>query len=245
MVVSQALVGQEVAMPQLFNRSMNPISKILVLGLPIMFAGTCVGLATFYRSGYATGMNEVVKQPVPFSHKHHVGELGIDCRYCHNSVETSGYAGIPPTKICMNCHQQIWTGAELLEPVRESFRLDKPIVWTKVHNLPQYTYFNHSIHVAKGVGCVECHDRVDEMPLMFQSKTLLMEWCLKCHRDPESRLRPLGEVMHMTWKPADKTINPKTGEPYPTDPGELAKLLYNEHKIRDALTLTSCSICHR
>src|SRR6202022_2253982 len=145
----------------IFHRSMNSVAKVLVLGAPLMFAATALGLAAFYRSGYATGMNEIVEQPVPFSHMHHVGQLGIDCRYCHNSVEVAGYAGIPPTKVCMNCHQQIWTGAELLEPVRESYKLDKPIVWNRVHNLPHYAYFNHSIHIAKGVGCVECHGQID------------------------------------------------------------------------------------
>lgn len=232
-------------MPQIFHRSFNPVSKIIVLGLPLLFAGTGVGLAAFYRSGYVTGTNEVIEQPVPFSHLHHVGELGIDCRYCHNSVESSGYAGIPPTKVCMNCHQQIWTGAEYLQPVRESYRLDKPIVWTKVHNVPHYTYFNHSIHVAKGVGCVECHGQVDEMPLIFQTKTLLMEWCIKCHREPSFSLRPREEVTSMTWKPSVETFNSRTGDKYPSDPVELAKLLKSDHGVRDAMTLTSCSMCHR
>lgn len=232
-------------MPQIFHRAMNPVGKMIVVGLPLLFAGTALGLAAFYRSGYATGTNEVVEQPVPFSHLHHVGQLGIDCRYCHLTAETAAYAGIPPTKVCMNCHQQIWTGSEMLEPVRESFKNDKPIVWTKVHNLPQYTYFNHSIHVAKGVGCVECHGRVDEMPLIFQTKTLLMEWCIKCHREPDSRLRPPSEVTSMTWTHATPTVNPKTGEKYPTDPNELAKMLKQNHGIRDAMTLTSCSMCHR
>ncbi len=232
-------------MPQIFPKAVNSITNILLVGGPLMFAATALGLAAFYRSGYATGKEEIVEQPVPFSHKHHVGELGIDCRYCHNSVEVSGYAGLPPTKVCMNCHQQIWTGTEMLQPIRESFRLEKPIVWKKVHNLPHYAYFNHSIHIAKGVGCVECHGQVDEMPLMFQSKTLLMEWCVSCHRQPETHLRPRSEVFSMTWKPGQKALNPKTGEEYPTDPAELAKTLKDSHGVRDAMTLTSCSICHR
>jgi hypothetical protein len=230
---------------QIFHRSLNSVGKIILIGVPLMGGGTGIGLAAFYRSGYVTGANEVIEQPVPFSHMHHVSQLGIDCRYCHTSVENSAYAGIPPTKVCMNCHQQIWTGAELLEPVRESYRLDKPIVWTKVHNLPQYTYFNHSIHVGKGVGCVECHGQVDKMPLMFQTKTLLMEWCVSCHRDPSSHLRPTGEVTSMLWTPAKETFNPKTGEKYPAEPAELATQLKHEYSIRDAMTLTSCSMCHR
>jgi hypothetical protein len=232
-------------MPQIFHHSLNAVAKIILVGVPLMGAGTGIGLATFYRSGYATGMSEVIEQPVPFSHKHHVGELGIDCRYCHNSVETAGYAGIPPTKVCMNCHQQIWVGAELLRPVRESYRLDKPIVWNRVHNTPGYVYFNHSIHISKGVGCVECHGQIDEMALTFQSKTLLMEWCVKCHRDPGSHLRPREEVFSMTWKQGQKAVDPKTGEEYPTDTTELAKMLKENHGVRDAMTLTSCSICHR
>ena len=232
-------------MPQIFHKSFNSVVKVLILGAPLLFASTAVGLAAFYRSGYATGMNEVVEQPVPFSHMHHVGQLGIDCRYCHTSVEVSGFAGIPPTKICMNCHQQIWTGADLLEPVRESYKLDKPIVWKRVHNLPHYTYFNHSIHIAKGVGCIECHGRIDEMPLVFQSKTLLMEWCIDCHKQPDSHLRPREEVFNMKWTPGQKTINRKTGEAYPIDPLELATMLKVNHGVRDAMTLTSCSICHR
>jgi hypothetical protein len=225
---------------------MNSVGKIVLLGLPLMFAGTAVGLGAFFRSSYVTGSFEVVEQPVPFSHLHHVGQLGIECRYCHTSVETSAYAGIPPTKTCMNCHQEIWNGAELLQPVRESYRTNRPIVWNKVHNLPQYTYFNHSIHVAKGVGCVECHGQVDQMPLIFQTKTLLMEWCLNCHREPDKHLRPPEEVTSMTWKPSQLTFNPrKGGEAYPTDPAELAKQLKEQHGIRDAMSLTSCSICHR
>jgi hypothetical protein len=235
-------------MPQVFHKSFNSVVKVLILGAPLMFAGTAVGLAAFYRSGYATGMNEVVEQPIPFSHMHHVGQLGIDCRYCHTSVETSGFAGIPPTKTCMNCHQQIWTGAELLEPLRKSYNdpLDKtPIRWKRVHNLPHYTYFNHSIHIAKGVGCVECHGRIDEMPLTFQAKTLLMEWCIDCHNKPDRRLRPREEVFNMRWAPGDKTINKRTGEEYPTDPADLAKMLKQNHGVRDSMTLTSCSMCHR
>src|SRR5580658_7723652 len=181
---------REPNMAQIFHRSFNTLSRVTIFGAVFIAAGLCWFAAVFYRSSYVTESHIAFVQPVPFSHAHHAGQLGIDCRYCHTSVETSGYAGIPATKICMNCHQQIWTGAELLEPVRESFKLDKPIVWTKVHNLPQYTYFNHSIHIGKGVGCVECHGQVDEMPLMFQSKTLLMEWCVKCHREPDFHIRP-------------------------------------------------------
>jgi hypothetical protein len=232
-------------MAQVFHPSMNSVGKVVVVGLPLLLGATGIGLASFYRSSYVTGLREVVEQPVPFSHAHHVGQLGLDCRYCHTSVETSSFAGIPPTKTCMNCHQQMWVGADMLQVVRDSYRTDESIPWNRVHNLPHYVYFNHSIHIGKGVGCVECHGRLDEMPLTFQNNTLLMEWCLNCHRNPDSHLRPKEEVFSMTWKPADGATDPETGEKYPTNPGELAKLLKEKHHVRDAGTLTSCSMCHR
>jgi hypothetical protein len=247
-------------MPQVFPKSSNAIARILVIGLPMAFAGSGVGLAAFYRSDYTTGRNEVTEQPVPFSHKHHVSELGIDCRYCHTGVEHSAVAGIPPTKTCMNCHQQMWAGAELLEPVRNSYKTNVPIEWTKVHNTPHYVYFNHSIHVAKGVGCVSCHDRIDNMPLVKQSKTLLMEWCLDCHRHPENHLRPKSEIYNLGWKPGDvkfakgehgHEMNYSTvdvdGEEIATtkSQAELGRQLKEKYHVRDSKTITNCSICHR
>jgi hypothetical protein len=253
-------------MPQIFPKAANPISKIILLGLPILFGSTGLGLAAFYRSSYATGMQEVVPQPVAFSHAHHAGQLGIDCRYCHDTVERSHFAGIPPTKTCMNCHQQMWTGADLLEPVRDSWRTDMPIVWNRVHNMPHYAFFNHSIHVAKGVGCQSCHGNVDTMNLTYQSKTLLMEWCISCHREPEKNLRPKSEVTSMTWRPdsggnwkledfgfygktADGKDHPDAtrlaGKPRPTSQAELGKELKTIYEVRDPLTLTGCSMCHR
>ena len=237
-------------MAQVFHRSMNAVARITVFGLPLMLVGAALSGTIIYRSGYITGQNQVIDQPVPFSHKHHVGQLGIDCRYCHTSVETSAFAGVPPTKTCMNCHQQMWAGSEMLNPVRESYKLNKSIPWERVHNLPGYVYFNHSIHIAKGVGCVSCHGQVDDMALMSQAKPLLMEWCLKCHRNPEEHLRPRDEVTSMTWQPGDyvhpetsKKENPDTGKPYTQ--AELGKKLKEPHKVRDALTITSCSMCHR
>jgi hypothetical protein len=228
-------------MAQLFHRSMNSVVRIIVFGLPLLAMGSILGGTVLYRSGYMTGENETIDQPVPFSHKHHVGELGIDCRYCHTSVETSAFAGIPPTKICMNCHQQIWTGSEMLGVVRESYKQDKSIPWIRVHNSPDYVYFNHSIHIAKGVGCQSCHGDVDKMHLTFQSKSLLMEWCIKCHRDPTPNLRPKDEVTSMTWKP-EHTKKPD-GTPY--NQAELGAELKKAHNVRDAFTMTSCSMCHR
>jgi Cytochrome c7 and related cytochrome c len=232
-------------MAQIFHPGMNALARISVFGAPLLVVGVIVTGAIIYRSGYITGRGEVIDQPVPFSHLHHVGQLGIDCRYCHTAVETSSFAGIPPTKTCMNCHQQMWAGSEMLNPIRESYKQDKSVPWERVHNLPDYAYFNHSIHIAKGVGCVSCHGQVNEMPLLFQSKTLLMEWCLQCHRAPEKHLRPKSEVFSTTWLPEKGAINPDTGEEYPKNQKELGAVLKEQYKVRNALTLTSCSICHR
>jgi hypothetical protein len=231
---------------QVFPKSMNSVARIMVLGLPLAMAGTGVAIGAFYRSDYTTGRNEIVEQPVPFSHLHHVSQLGIDCRYCHTGVETSAYAMIPPTKTCMNCHMQMWAGTDMLEPVRSSFNSNVPIQWNKVHNTPHYTYFNHSIHISKGVGCYACHGRIDQMPLVFQSKTLLMEWCLDCHRAPENHLRPKEEVFNLAYSRDQLGIDPETGKAYPkSSQAELGRYLKDQYHVRDATTLTNCSICHR
>ena len=239
-------------MAQIFPKYMNTVAKVSMLGVPLGLASVGLFLTAFFRSGYATGAYEVVDQPIPFSHKHHVGELGIDCRYCHTAVEESSYAGIPPSSTCINCHQQIWTGADYLKPIREGYAKDESVVWNKVHNLPHYVYFNHSIHVAKGVGCVECHGQVDEMPLMWQTKTLLMEWCIDCHRYPTSHLRPREEVTNMTWevseeKPYVMTVleDGKEVEKEYTDRMTLAEDLHGKYYVRPAGVTTNCSICHR
>lgn len=229
-------------MPQVFHRAFNPLGRVAIFGSVFLLAGTGAALPLVFRSYYVTGSHLAYEQPVPFSHQHHVGQLGIDCRYCHTSVETAAFAGIPPTKTCMNCHQQIWVGSPLLAEVRDSYRTDRSIPWRRVHNLPGFTYFNHSIHVAKGVGCVECHGRVDEMPLTWQTRSLLMEWCVDCHRHPASRLRPREEVFNMTWKPEDET-DPESGLPYSRT--ALGQRLAREYGVRDAGVLTSCSTCHR
>ena len=164
--------------------------------------GAVGGALEIQRSPYATYQDVAQAQPVPFSHQHHDGGDGIDCRYCHTSVENSSFAGIPPTKTCMNCHSQIWTDAPMLEPVRESYRTGKSLVWTRVDYLPDFVYFNHSIHVDKGVGCASCHGPVDKMPLMFEANSLQMEWCLNCHRAPEKFLRPRDQVFNMNYRAA-------------------------------------------
>jgi hypothetical protein len=184
------------------------------------------------RGSYETRQSEARDQPVPFSHAHHVGALGIDCRYCHTSVEESSFANIPPTKTCINCHSQIWNTSPTLEPVRASFRTGESIQWTRVHDLPDFVYFNHSIHVNKGVGCESCHGRVDKMPLTFQASSLEMKWCLDCHRNPQNVLRPRSEITTMGYVPAG-------------DQQEIGHQLMHEYNTPDVRVLTSCSTCHR
>jgi hypothetical protein len=219
-------------MSQIFHRSLNIWSKVsIVLGLVFVgFLGWVV--VTISWSGYVTGQGVTVDQPVQFSHAHHVGSMGIDCRYCHTTVEESPFANIPPTKTCMNCHSQIWTNAPILEPIRASFRDNTPLQWTRVHDLPDFVYFNHSIHVAKGVGCATCHGRVDRMPLVLQENTLQMSWCISCHRNPAPNLRPRDQITNMAWEP-------------PTNDPEMGQRLMKEYKIQDVMLLTSCSTCHR
>src|SRR5216684_5033101 len=188
-------------MSQIFHHSTNTFSRLSIFGGIFILSFLVWAWAELNESTYATRAKTPVDQPVPFSHEHHVGGLGIDCRYCHTSVETSSFANIPPTKTCMNCHSQIWNSSPTLEPVRESFRTDRSIAWTRVHDLPDFAYFNHSIHVNKGVGCETCHGRVDKMPLTWQKASLQMEWCLNCHRHPEQYVRPREAVFEMGYEP--------------------------------------------
>ena len=177
-------------MAQIFHRSANTLSRLSIIGVVVVVSVLLWAALEMQRSPYATYQDVAQAQPVPFSHQHHIAGLGIDCRYCHTSVETSSYAGIPPTKTCMNCHAQIWTNAPMLEPVRESYRTGKSLMWTQVNDVPDFVYFNHSIHMNKGVGCASCHGAVNKMPLMYAANSLQMEWCLSCHRAPEKFLRP-------------------------------------------------------
>jgi hypothetical protein len=219
-------------MSQIFHRHTNIYSRLSILALVGFVATLGAVVAMIHLSGYNTNQGMYVEQPVQFSHKHHVAGEGIDCRYCHSSVEESAFANIPSTKTCMNCHSQIWTNAPILEPVRASFRDNKPLRWTRVHDLPDFVYFNHSIHVKQGVGCATCHGRIDEMPLVYQQATLQMSWCLDCHRDPAKYVRPRNQVYNMAWeRPAD-------------DPGLGARLV-QEYKIASVAQLTNCSTCHR
>jgi hypothetical protein len=207
-------------MAQIFDRSSNALARasLVLTGLIVIALG--VTLNQLQRSPWVTRQGQRPDQPVPFSHKHHVQGLGLQCQYCHVTVEKSSYAGIPPTKTCINCHAQIWTNAQLLEPVRASWATDKSLTWTRVHDLPDFVYFSHEIHVNKGLGCSSCHGRVDLMPLMYKQNTLQMEWCLDCHRNPAKNIRPTGEIYNMAWEaPAeDRPVwcsvgNEKTGVP--------------------------------
>jgi hypothetical protein len=219
-------------MAQIFHRSTNYLAKASLFGALILVGFILFLLLEVNRSDYVTGAFNAKEQPVQFSHKHHVGDAGVDCRYCHTSVEKSSSAGIPPSKTCMNCHSQLWTESPYLEPVRASFKNNKPLRWTRVHDLPDFVYFNHSIHVNKGVGCETCHGRVDRMPLMMQVSSLNMEWCLECHRNPEKNLRPLSEIYTMGYKPTGDAV----------EQGKQLAKLYN---IQSTNLLTSCSTCHR
>ncbi|MDQ6911286.1 MAG: cytochrome c family protein [Verrucomicrobiota bacterium] len=218
-------------MTQLFKRRANSIAKASVIGVPLLVLGTAAALFGFARSDFLTHVESPIEQPVPFSHQHHVGGLGIDCRYCHTTVEQSQFAGIPPTETCMTCHSQILKDAPVLQPVRDSWQTGRPIKWTRVHDLPDYVYFNHSIHVAKGVGCATCHGQVNEMPLTWKTQELQMRWCLSCHREPEKFLRPTSEVVNMKYEA-------------PPDQLAFGQQLVRENNVHTA-GLTDCYTCHR
>lgn len=219
-------------MPQIFHRSTNTISKVTIFGGLLLVVAVTLTWAGVIRAPYVTGQDVVRDQPVPFSHQHHVAGLGIDCRYCHTSVEKIAFAGIPSTQICMNCHKQVWADSETLQPVRSSLSDNKPIEWIRVNNVPDFVYFDHSIHIHKGVGCETCHGRVDQMPLTRRAQSLHMEWCLDCHRSPELYLRPREEVFTMGWQP-------------PVPQAELGLKLMVSYKVDSPVKLTNCSICHR
>jgi len=219
-------------MSQIFHHSTNTFARITIYGAVFILAFLVWVIFELSGSAYVTRQTQTREQPVPFSHAHHVGGIGIDCRYCHTTVETSSFANVPPTKTCMNCHSEIWLTSPTLEPVRASFRSGESLRWTRVHDLPDFVYFNHSIHVDKGVGCETCHGRVDRMPLMYQYASLQMEWCLDCHRQPEKYVRPREAVYTMGYQPAE-------------DQEAVGRRLVKEYRIQDPRALTSCSTCHR
>ncbi len=216
-------------MAQIFQRSTNTIARVSIYGAVIFIALLGYAVDVVNNTSYVTEVNTARPQVVPFSHKHHVGELGLDCRYCHSSVEVSSSAGMPATETCMTCHSQIWTNSSMLEPVRASYSSSKPISWTRVNAVPDFVYFNHSIHVAKGVGCTTCHGPVAEMNITWRGQTLYMRWCLECHNAPEKYLRPRSEVFNAFYQP-------------PSDQLALGRRLVKEYKVQN---LTNCTTCHR
>jgi hypothetical protein len=218
-------------MAQIFTRTTNTIARAT---LACAFLCLCAGgwlVHALYWSSYNTRAGIPREQPVPFSHQHHVAGLGIDCRYCHVSVESTAFAGMPSTETCMSCHSQVWTDAPPLEPVRRSFARNEPLRWTRVHDLPDFTFFDHSIHLSKGIGCATCHGPVDQMPLLWQEHTLFMKWCLDCHREPERFIRPQEELFNLAWQP-------------PANQLDQGRDLLERHHVNTA-QLADCSICHR
>src|SRR3954447_15046209 len=218
-------------MPQIFRRRSNSVARASILAAVLLLSLGGWGLYAVWWSPYTTRVNVPIEQPVPFSHEHHYTGLGIDCRYCHTSVEKSSTAGIPPTYTCMTCHSQLYTDAPLLAPVRQSLINDLPLRWNQVHNLPDFVYFNHSIHVNKGIGCSTCHGPVNKMPLMWKANTLYMKWCLECHRNPAQFIRPREEVFNMGWLP-------------PTNQLARGEQLVEQYHV-NTRQLTDCSMCHR
>jgi hypothetical protein len=222
-------------MPQIFSPAANTWSKAGIVG-GALFVGIALGVIFYLGStSHVTRQQQIRPQPVPFSHRHHVNQLGIDCRYCHTSVEESNFAGYPPTKTCMTCHSQVWTEAPMLEPVRESWRSGQSLEWVRVHDLPDYVYFNHSIHIKKGIGCESCHGEVNQMALMWQEKSLQMMWCLECHRQPEQFIRERADVFKFASQP---DYDP------PADQLALGQQLVRGYKVNKA-QITDCSVCHR
>jgi hypothetical protein len=221
---------QYTTMGAVFTPRANLMVRGGLAGLALLVTAVGLGAYAYTHSPWATGVGRFVSQTVPFSHQHHVAGLGLDCRFCHTSVEDSPFAGIPPTQTCMRCHSELWTQAEVLEPVRTSWQTEQPLHWGRVNRVPDYVYFDHSVHVNNGVGCVTCHGRVDQMPLMTKAQTLYMKWCLGCHRDPAPNLRPRAALFSMDWEPPD-------------DPAAGAALL-KAYGIQTT-GLTNCSACHR
>ena len=216
-------------MSQLFHHSTNALARFSLFGGVVILAGLGYLGWVWAHSSYMTGESVVLKQPVPFSHDHHTAGLGIDCRYCHTSVEESNSAGIPPVQTCMNCHNIMWNREDMLAPVRDAYRAGESIPWNRVYDLPDYVYFDHSVHVNKGIGCESCHGRVDRQPLIQQTESLQMKWCLECHNNPEDYIRPRDEVLTMGYEPEGVPI-------------ELAHQLIEEYDVAPGI---DCGVCHR
>ena len=222
---------RKIFVAQVFHRSANVLARASIVGGGLAAVAIVLIGSAIYRSPVLTQVNVVKAQPIPFSHQRHVGGNGIDCRYCHTSVEKSGVANIPPTETCMTCHSQILADAPMLQPVHESWKSGKPIEWTRVYDLPDFVYFNHSIHVAKGIGCSTCHGQIQDQPLTRKVNTLHMSWCLECHRAPQKFIRPKDKVFDIDWEA-------------PADQIEQGKALVEAYNV-NVEQLDNCSVCHR
>lgn len=215
-------------MAQVFQPSVTLTLKLLFIASALVIAAL---LLAEWKSFASPGGSAPIAQPIPFSHKHHVGDDGIDCRYCHTAVEKSSFAGMPSTEICLTCHSQLFHDSEMLRPLHESAASGKPIQWNRLHDLPDFVYFDHSIHISKGVACVSCHGRVDQMPLTWRTQSLEMQWCLDCHRHPEAALRPADKVFDMQWNDALSEAD--------------QRMLSRIYRLQDETRMTNCSTCHR
>lgn len=218
-------------MSALFRPHANLAAKFGMIGAVL---SVLLGIGWWWgypRTDYSRQDFWITQQPVMFSHQHHVDGLGIDCRFCHTTVTTATNAGMPPTYTCMTCHSQIWTQAAMLAPVRDSLALNQPIHWHRVYDLPDYVFFDHSIHVAKGVGCASCHGEINRMPLTFKATDLEMTFCIDCHQNPGPHLRPKSEIFNMEW-------HPRPGDPTP-------RQLMADYNVRAGGLLLDCSTCHR
>ena len=221
------------ALPQIFSPSADTWLRVVLVGGLVVVAGAGAAGAGLVRNPFITQVGWVQDQPVPFSHRHHAGELGIDCRYCHTGAETRADAGLPPTHTCMTCHSQLWTDAPALAPVRQSYATGQPLVWNRVAQLPDYVYFDHHVHVANGVACVECHGRIDQMPLTWRAEPFTMDFCVDCHTHPAKAFRPPAMVTRMDWSGVDKDVLRQYG------------IRIAAHKGVDPTRLTNCETCHR
>jgi len=217
-------------MAQVFSRRFVLLLRVGSLGALVAIVTAAVTYRVTARTDAAGGAP--IAQPIPFSHQHHVRDDGIDCRYCHTSVEKAAFAGLPPLSTCMTCHSQLFATAPILDPLRRAYAGDAALQWNRVHDLPDFVYFDHSIHVAKGVGCTTCHDAIDRMPLTRRVAPLYMEWCLECHREPERFLRPRDRVFDVAWQP-------------PADQLARGTELRKAYALRTTRELTDCSTCHR
>lgn len=219
-------------MAQIFHRSANTISRASIVGVVVIIGLLGWGIYAVNQSAYFTNIHVARQQPVPFSHKHHVTDDGIDCRYCHTTVEKSSYAGMPTTHTCMSCHSKLWLNAAVLEPVRASYAQDVSLAWTRVNSEPDFVYFDHSIHINKGIGCTTCHGPIGEMPLTYRNETLYMRWCIDCHNHPERNIRPRDQVFNPSYMP-------------PANQLELGRKLVAEYHVKPASLITDCYTCHR